>query len=157
MTERAGVRANPVTPPATPAPEPRPPSADHADRAAAPVAIEAAHVRWHNQQGPDEIANALALCALHHALFDLGVLGITEDRRIRVSTLYVARNEAGMAVDALVGKPLLIPRPHQPAVDIVHISWHHHQVFKGALRRHGLGSGRWSHGIRSSRLMCGKR
>ena len=46
-----------------------------------PVGIEAAHVRWHSQQGPDEIANALALCALHHALFDLGVLGITEDRR----------------------------------------------------------------------------
>ena len=43
-----------------------------------PVAIEAAHVRWHSQQGPDETANALALCALHHALFDLGVLGITE-------------------------------------------------------------------------------
>jgi putative restriction endonuclease len=96
-----------------------------------PVGIEAAHVRWHSQEGPDEIANALALCALHHALFDLGVLGVTEDRRIRVSSLYVARNEAGMAVDALAGKPLLIPRPHQPAVDIIHISWHHHQVFKG--------------------------
>jgi putative restriction endonuclease len=26
-----------------------------------PVGIEAAHVRWHSQQGPDEIANALAL------------------------------------------------------------------------------------------------
>ena len=51
-----------------------------------PVAIEAAHVRWHSQQGPDEMANALALCALHHALFDLGVLGITEDRRIRACT-----------------------------------------------------------------------
>jgi hypothetical protein len=84
-----------------------------------PVAIEAAHVRWHSQQGPDEIANALALCALHHALFDLGVLGITEDRRIRVSRLYVARNEAGQAVDALAGKPLLIPRPRQPTVDVV--------------------------------------
>ena len=96
-----------------------------------PVGIEAAHVRWHSQQGPDELTNALALCALHHALFDLGVLGITEDRRIRVSTLYLARNEAGMAVDALAGKPLLIPRPHQPAVDIIHISWHRHQVFKG--------------------------
>jgi len=70
-----------------------------------PVAIEAAHVRWHSQQGPDEMANALALCALHHALFDLGVLGITEDRRIRISSLYVARNEAGQAVDALAGKP----------------------------------------------------
>ena len=95
-----------------------------------PVGIEAAHVRWHSQHGPDEITNALALCALHHALFDLGVLGITEDRRICVSSLYVARNEAGRAVDALAGKPLLIPRPHQPTVDIVYISWHHHQVFK---------------------------
>ena len=33
-----------------------------------PVGIEAAHVRWHSQQGPDELANALALCAVHHAL-----------------------------------------------------------------------------------------
>jgi putative restriction endonuclease len=96
-----------------------------------PVGIEAAHVRWHSQHGPDETANALALCALHHALFDLGVLGITEDHRIRVSTLYVARNEAGRAVDALVGQPLLIPRPLQPTVDIIYISWHHRQVFKG--------------------------
>ena len=84
-----------------------------------------------SEWGRCDIANALALCALHHALFDLGVLGITEDRLIRVSSLYVARNEAGMAVDALVGKSLLIPRPHQPAVDIIHISWHRHQVFKG--------------------------
>jgi putative restriction endonuclease len=97
-----------------------------------PVAIEAAHVRWHSQQGPDEIANALALCALHHALFDLGVVGITEDRRICVSSLYVARSQAGQAVDALAGKPLLTPRPNQPIVDIVYVSWHHRQVFKGA-------------------------
>lgn len=96
-----------------------------------PVGIEAAHVRWHSQQGPDELANALALCALHHALFDLGVLGITEDRRIRVSSLYVARNEAGLAVDALADKPLIIPRPQQPTVDVIHISWHDRQVFKG--------------------------
>jgi putative restriction endonuclease len=96
-----------------------------------PVGIEAAHVRWHSQRGPDEIANALALCSLHHALFDLGVLGLTADRRIRVSQLYVARSEAGMAVDALAGRPLLTPRPRMPTVDIVHITWHQAQVFKG--------------------------
>jgi len=95
-----------------------------------PVAIEAAHVRWHSQHGPDELANALALCSLHHALFDLGVLGITEDRRICVSKLYVARSEAGRAVDALADKPLQIPRPYQSTVDVIHISWHLHQVFK---------------------------
>ena len=43
----------------------------------------------------------------------------------------MAKNAAGRAVDALAGKPLLIPRPRQPAVDIVYISWHHLQVFKG--------------------------
>jgi putative restriction endonuclease len=60
-----------------------------------PVGIEAAHVRWHSQQGPDDVANALSLCALHHALFDLGVLGITSGRRVCVSQLYVARSDAG--------------------------------------------------------------
>jgi hypothetical protein len=34
-------------------------------------------------------------------------------------------------VDALAGKPLLIPRPRQLTVDVVYISWHHQQVFKG--------------------------
>ena len=97
-----------------------------------PVGIEAAHVRWHSQEGPDETANALALCALHHALLDLGVVGITEDRLISVSGLYVARNEAGRAVDELAGKPLLIPRPRQPKVDVIYIAWHNRQVFKGA-------------------------
>ena len=98
-----------------------------------PVGIEAAQVRWHSQKGPDEIANALALCALHYALFDVGVLGITDERRICVAGLYVARNEASRVVDEVAGKPLLIPRPHQPTVDVIHISWHHQQVFKGAI------------------------
>jgi putative restriction endonuclease len=39
-----------------------------------PVGIEAAHVRWHSQNAPDEVANGLVLCALHHVLLDLGVL-----------------------------------------------------------------------------------
>ena len=80
-----------------------------------PVGIEAAHVRWHSQDGPDETPNALALCALHHALFDLGVVGITEDRRICVSSLYVARNEAGRAVGRKPPEehPPGLPRDHQ--------------------------------------------
>jgi putative restriction endonuclease len=97
-----------------------------------PVGLEAAHVRWHSQDGPDVVANGLALCALHHALLDLGVLGLTTDLRIRVSSLYVARSDAGRAVDRLAGQVLLAPRPGQPVVELDHISWHHRQVFKGA-------------------------
>ncbi len=98
-----------------------------------PVGLEAAHVRWHSQDGPDVVANGLALCALHHALFDLGVVGLTTDLRIRVSRYYVARSDAGRrAVDDLAGQSLLAPRPGQPVVELDHIDWHHRQVFKGA-------------------------
>jgi hypothetical protein len=90
---------------------------------------------WHSQDGPDVVANGLALCALHHALFDLGVLGLTAELRIRVSSLYVARSDAGRAVDDLSGQPLLAPRPGQPVVEVNHVDWHHRQVFKGAASR----------------------
>jgi putative restriction endonuclease len=96
-----------------------------------PVGLQAAHVRWHSQQGPDELDNAVALCVLHHALFDLGVLGLTSDHRIRVSGLYVARNEAGRAVHGLVDRPLIAPQPGQPRIDVSYVNWHIKQVFKG--------------------------
>ncbi|MGH3389136.1 MAG: phosphorothioated DNA-binding restriction endonuclease [Actinomadura sp.] len=96
-----------------------------------PVGIQAAHVRWHSQNGPDEIDNAIALCVLHHTLFDLGALGLTDDLRIRVSPLYVARSETGQAVHALAGRRLNPPQPGRPAIDVMHITWHAMQVFKG--------------------------
>ena len=107
-----------------------------------PAGIEAAHVRWHSQDGPDDVANGLSLCALHHVLLDLGVLGLTADRRICVSGLYVARSHAGKAVDALAGQPLLAARPGQPAVDIAYVSWHNVQVFKGSHEHVPSGAGR---------------
>ncbi|MFJ3338638.1 phosphorothioated DNA-binding restriction endonuclease [Streptomyces sp. NPDC086766] len=97
-----------------------------------PVGLEAAHIRWHSQDGPDALTNALALCALHHTLFDLGVLGLTDDLRISVSRLYVARSHAGGTVDALHQHPLTAPRPGHPAPGREYVRWHHDQVFKHA-------------------------
>jgi putative restriction endonuclease len=97
-----------------------------------PVGLEAAHVRWHSQDGPDDVENALALCALHHTLLDFGVLGFTVDLEIRVSKLYVARSDAGRAVDALAGRTLTAPRPGRSSVNPAHIAWHDRQVFKSA-------------------------
>ena len=99
-----------------------------------PVGLEAAHVRWHSQGGPDEVSNGVCLCELHHALFDLGVVGLTSDLRVTVSPLYVARTPAGRAVDGLAGVSLAAPRPGVPPVSPVFASWHSRQVFKsGAL------------------------
>jgi putative restriction endonuclease len=96
-----------------------------------PVAIEAAHIRWHSQQGPDEVANALALCTLHHALLDLGVLGVNLDLHVLVSPLYVARTPAGQAIHAFAGGALRRPQPGQPAPAAAHLDWHGRLVFKG--------------------------
>ncbi|MGP3927868.1 phosphorothioated DNA-binding restriction endonuclease [Streptomyces sp. 8N616] len=95
-----------------------------------PVGIEAAHVRWHSQDGPDEVSNGLALCSLHHRLFDLGVLGLLPDLRIQVSELFVTRSPAGQAIDALHGQPVASPRPGRNAVDAQFVIWHGQQVFK---------------------------
>ncbi|WP_347106115.1 phosphorothioated DNA-binding restriction endonuclease [Streptomyces sp. CB03238] len=95
-----------------------------------PVGLEAAHVRWHSQDGPDEVDNGLALCSLHHTLFDLGVLGLLPDLRIQVSQLYVARSRSGRAIDALHGQPTSPPRPGRPTIDPRFVLWHGQQVFK---------------------------
>ena len=95
-----------------------------------PAGIEAAHVRWHSQDGPDEVSNALALCALHHRLFDLGAMGLTEDWTIRVSGLHASADPAGAAVTALDGLQLSLPHRREKAVATPRIAWHDRQVFK---------------------------
>jgi putative restriction endonuclease len=49
------------------------------------VALDAAHVRWHQAGGPDTEANGLALCALHHKTFDLGVFTLSDGGLLLVS------------------------------------------------------------------------
>ncbi|WP_405848547.1 HNH endonuclease [Streptomyces niveus] len=95
-----------------------------------PVGLEAAHVRWHSQDGPEDVGNGLALCSLHHTLFDLGVLGLLPDLRIQVSQLYVARSRAGQVIDDLHGESVATPRPGQPPVRPEFVLWHGQQVFK---------------------------
>src|SRR5262245_29078361 len=40
------------------------------------IALDAAHIRWHQEGGPDAESNGLALCALHHKVFDLGAFTV---------------------------------------------------------------------------------
>jgi len=59
--------------------------------AGASMGIDAAHVRWFAFDGPDTLENGLALCVLHHKLFDLGVLGLDPKLRVQVSAAFSAR------------------------------------------------------------------
>lgn len=98
--------------------------------AGASVGIEAAHVRWFAFDGPDSLDNGLALCALHHKLFDLGVLGLSNGLRVMVSARFSARTLAGRAIYDLHERELS-PRPGTAMPAANHVSWHARQVFKG--------------------------
>lgn len=98
--------------------------------ASASVGIDAAHIRWFAFDGPNTLDNGVALCVLHHKLFDLGALGLDHDLRIQVSAIFTARTEAGRAVYDLHGRNLT-PRPGTIVPSPAHVTWHTHEVFKG--------------------------
>lgn len=102
---------------------------------AVPVGLEAAHVRWWAFGGPDETDNGLCLCALHHKLFDKGVLGVGHDQRILVSQRFVGHSPAAREhVIALAGRPLVGPQPGSRPPAAAHRDWHTRQVFHGEPR-----------------------
>lgn len=54
--------------------------------------VDAAHiVPVTHPQGTDEVTNGLALCRLHHAAYDTGLLGVRSDYRLVLNDAVVAR------------------------------------------------------------------
>ena len=95
----------------------------------ASVAVEAAHVRWFKFEGPDELDNGMALCSLHHKLFDRGVLGLRDPETVMVSEAFSARTDEGRRIYDLHGKRLS-PRPGTALPAAGNIRWHLEEVFK---------------------------
>ena len=96
------------------------------------VGLEAAHIRWHAFGGPDELDNGLALCALHHRLFDRGAFTIDLMGRFRVSPRLQGHSARGFVLN-LDGKSLPAPRSTSHCPRHEHLKWHHEQVFQGVL------------------------
>ena len=106
-----------------------------------PVGVDAAHVKMRSHSGPDRIDNGLALCALHHRLFDRGALGLNEDHRILVSQHMMLReDESPVPVKELVGVPMRLPQAGYDAPAGRFIKWHYRNLFVGperpAVREH---------------------
>ena len=98
--------------------------------------LDAAHVKWWAMDGPDTVENGVCLCSLHHKLFDMGALGVTEDWRIAVSGNFVGRSVTARAyVFSLVGQPATPPQALYSTPKPEYITWHQHQVFKHPARK----------------------
>jgi putative restriction endonuclease len=97
------------------------------------IGVEAAHVMWFQAGGPDDVANGLALCSLHHRAFDLGAFTLGPDGRILVSA-----DLCGPGADVTLGQyHAKSIRP--PAVDAdrpsgEYLGWHREEVFRGRSR-----------------------
>ncbi|SAK40244.1 hypothetical protein AWB75_00177 [Caballeronia catudaia] len=99
------------------------------------VGLEAAHIKWHQAHGPDVVANGIALCCMHHKLFDLGAFTLGDGRRVLVSdAAYGSTRQFEEILLRHHGHQLNAPvhAEDHPSGDF--IDWHRAQVFKGRAR-----------------------
>lgn len=95
-----------------------------------PVCLEAAHIKWHQAGGPSTEQNGLALCSMHHKMFDRGVFTLDNSMTIKVSIL--ANGSRGLQewLMRFEKQKVFLPssslfRPEEAFVD-----WHFREVFK---------------------------
>lgn len=94
------------------------------------VAVEAAHIRWYAARGPSEINNSLALCSLHHKLFDYGAFTIMPNLRIFVSGAADGSgfNESlGQFHEQELKK---VPSRFEWYPEPAYLAWHQNEVFR---------------------------
>jgi putative restriction endonuclease len=92
------------------------------------IALEAAHIKWHQAGGPEEVGNGLALCCLHHNLFDRGAFTISDGYRLKVSPLV---NSTGAdTIYSFDGKTILLPRNSEWYPKAEYLNWHKMEVFQ---------------------------
>jgi len=100
------------------------------------LALEAAHIKWHNSNGPDSVNNGLALCSLHHRLFDRGAFTIgTDSGEILVSDL--VNGGQASTYDWLFKyhcQALSRPQRVEFSPEKEFLEWHNDEVFKGEPR-----------------------
>lgn len=94
------------------------------------VGVEAAHIRWHQADGPDIESNGLCLCSTHHILFDRGAYTIDENLQVRVSDRITGPSIAEIMTNFDKAGIRLPQRESQhPSAEFLH--WHANQVLVG--------------------------
>lgn len=98
-----------------------------------PLALEAAHIKWHQAKGPNTVENGLSLCSLHHDLFDSGAFTILPELKVVVADVV-----QGVGVDAALGRyhgaPLRAPPLEGFSMpNSKFLRWHRREVFRGPL------------------------
>ncbi|EAA2688905.1 TPA: HNH endonuclease [Salmonella enterica subsp. enterica serovar Aberdeen] len=97
----------------------------------APIALEAAHIRWKQNHGPCEVPNGLALCAIHHKAFDRGSIGLDENMRVIVSDAVNGGGVVQRLFWDFAGKAIALPPVKENYPGERFVEWHRKEVFRG--------------------------
>ena len=98
------------------------------------IALDAAHIRWHQAQGPDEESNGFALCVLHHKTFDLGAFTVSPAGIIQVSDQAHGTEGFDSSLLRHHSQPVRPPQRPEWKPEERHLKWHYKEVFKGNAR-----------------------
>lgn len=97
-----------------------------------PIGLEAAHIKWKQAQGPDAVSNGIALCALHHKMFDKGALHVTEDLHLFVSEAVHGSEPHLTRLLDRHGERIHGPQNTTYYPDGEVVTWHVKEVFRGS-------------------------
>lgn len=83
--------------------------------------LDAAHITAdRDEQGLPAVSNGLSLCKIHHAAFDMNLLGISPDCRIHIAHAILAEIDGPMlkhGLQEMHGEPLTLPRARRDRPD----------------------------------------
>jgi putative restriction endonuclease len=99
------------------------------------IGLEAAHIKWFQAKGPDVVPNGIALCSMHHKVFDLGAFTIQPDSyQIVFSQHLNGSDEAAARMLAYQGAGLILPQNKEYLPKPEFLAWHRKEVFKNPAR-----------------------
>ena len=99
-----------------------------------PIALEASHIKWESHGGPSKTVNGLALCVMHHKLFDRGAFTLSKQLQILVSDdAHGTKGFQEWLMD-FHGEKINFPQRQSYYPETEFISWHVRQVFQGNYR-----------------------
>lgn len=98
------------------------------------VGVEAAHIKWHQAGGPDIEKNGIALCSMHHKLFDRGVFAISEDNVFLLAEEAHGTNGFNEWLFKYHGKKIRQPIHPDYYPQNTYVDWHIREVFRGPSR-----------------------
>ena len=95
-----------------------------------PLALDAAHIKWHRAGGRDrdKVSNGLSLCALHHRLFDAGAFTLSPKYTVIIALAAVGTGRE-QSLEQFSRCSILLPEKTEDYPDWKSLKWHHREVF----------------------------